>query len=388
MSQLHEIVAAVTVDEPPMSRSVDQIVTAGRKAERRRRAGFASAGAAGLVAAVVAGTFALTPGAPGTAEPPTTIVAGAAPDAEATWSDAPPFSFTFRAFDAGPLRVQDPVVVSTAYQIASVYMDGRVTHDRPVEDSETPVRRNGKRPPAAGTDSTQRPLYAYLTLYRPGAFDPAGIVGGTSSTIAGRQAVESTVEPAGRQLAWEYADDAWAVVTAYTGTPEPSIADLSALVTALKPSPAVPATLPFRVGYLPAGHTPVEVGTHALPGLVGISQARAGNFGGATYADPAPATTGLTAPYGDNESDTIPDSVSIHVTPASSSNQQAKAGKTKCYQVSGDPFCNRWTADGTVQVQVLSTGGLSVAELTRIVESVEVVDVNDGNTWVPVLQAR
>ncbi|TBL23888.1 hypothetical protein EYA84_31885, partial [Verrucosispora sp. SN26_14.1] len=62
MSQLHEIVAAVTVDEPPMSRSVDQIVTAGRKAERRRRAGFASAGAAGLVAAVVAGTFALTPG--------------------------------------------------------------------------------------------------------------------------------------------------------------------------------------------------------------------------------------------------------------------------------------------------------------------------------------
>ncbi|MEU5548631.1 hypothetical protein ABZ738_02570 [Micromonospora sp. NPDC047793] len=385
MSQLHEIVAAVTVDEPPMSRSVDQIVTAGRKAERRRRAGFASAGAAGLVAAVVAGTFALTPGAP---EQPTTIVAGAAPGAEATWSDAPPFSFTFRAFDAGPLRVQDPVVVSPAYQIASVYMDGRVTHDRPVEDSETPVRRNGKRPPAAGTDATQRPLYAYLTLYRPGAFDPAGIVGGTSSTIAGRQAVESTVEPAGRQLAWEYADDAWAVVTAYTSTPDPSIADLSALVTALKPSPAVPATLPFRVGYLPAGHTAVEAGSHALPGLVGIAQARAGNYGGVTYADPAPATTGLTAPYGDNESATIPGSVSIYVMPASSSNQRAKAGKTKCYQASGDAFCNRWTTDGAVQVQVLGTGGLSVAELTRIAESVEVADVNDELTWTPVPQAR
>ncbi|WP_431727804.1 hypothetical protein [Verrucosispora sp. TAA-831] len=387
MSQLHEIVAAVTVDEPPMSRSVDQIVAAGRKAERRRRAGFASAGAAGLVVAVVAGTFALTPGAPGTAEPPTTIVAGAAPETAATWSDAPPFSFTFRAFDAGPLRVQDPVVASTAYQIAAVYLDGRVTHDRPVEDSEAPVRRNGKRPPAAGTDST-RPFSGYLTLYRPGAFDPAGIVGGTASTIAGRQAVESAVEPAGRQLAWEYADDAWAVVTAYTSTSEPSIADLSALVTALEPSPATPATLPFRVGYLPAGHAPVEAGTHALPGLIGISQARAGNYGGVTYADPSPATTGLNAPYGDNEAGTIPGSVSIYVMPASASNQRAKAGKTKCHQVSGDPFCNRWTADGAVQVQVLSTGGLSVAELTRIVESVEVTDVNDENTWVPVLQAR
>ncbi|WP_223884156.1 hypothetical protein [Micromonospora craniellae] len=372
-----------------MSRSVDQIVAAGRRAERRRRAGFASAGAAGLVAAVVAGTFALTPGTSATPEQANTIVAGAAPGAEATWPDAPPFSFTFRAFDAGPLRVQDPVVVSTAYQIASVYMDGKTTHDRPVDDdSEQPDRRDGKRPPVAGGNSPGGTLFAHLTLYRPGAFDPAGITGGTSSTIAGHQAVESTVEPAGRQLAWEYADDAWAVVTAYTSSPEPSIADLSVLVTALKPSPATPATLPFRVGYLPAGLTPVEVGTHALPGMDGIAQARAGNYGGVTYADPAPATTGLTRPYGDPERIGIPDSLSISVTPASSSNQQAKAGQTECHQATDAPFCNRWTSDGAVQVQVLSTAGLSLAELTRIAESVEVADVDDELTWIPVPQAR
>ena len=57
--QLHDLVDAVTGDEPPLARTVDDIILAGRRAERRRRAGFASAGAAGLVAVAVAGAFLL-----------------------------------------------------------------------------------------------------------------------------------------------------------------------------------------------------------------------------------------------------------------------------------------------------------------------------------------
>ncbi|WP_238432780.1 hypothetical protein [Micromonospora tarensis] len=57
--QLHDLVDAVTGEEPPMARTADDIIASGRRAERRRRAGFASAGAAGLVLVAVAGAFAL-----------------------------------------------------------------------------------------------------------------------------------------------------------------------------------------------------------------------------------------------------------------------------------------------------------------------------------------
>src|SRR5512142_1220423 len=126
--QLHEIVDVVTADEPPLARTVDEIVAAGRRSERRRRAGFASAGAAGLVAVAVTGAFAL-PSAGGKQTTMTNNSAAAARTAgtasAAQWGAAEPFTFTFRGYDAGKFHVQNPIAASTAYQIASVYEDGR-----------------------------------------------------------------------------------------------------------------------------------------------------------------------------------------------------------------------------------------------------------------------
>ncbi|WP_422771606.1 hypothetical protein ACN28C_00200 [Plantactinospora sp. WMMC1484] len=407
--QLREIVDAATADEPPLACSTDEIIAAGRRAERRRRAGFASAGAAGLVAVVVAGTFALSSVKPSTPEPVTGVGAGAGQGADVTWPDAQGFTFTFRAFEAGGFHVQDPIVASTAYQIAPVYQEGRTTDDPPtandlptandpptandlptIDDlpADGKTREQVLQKLAAGKQLTGGTLYAYLTLYRPGAFDPSGITGGTSLVVAGRRAVESTrTAPAGRQLAWEYADNAWAVVNAFTSSPAPSLADLSALVTALKPSPAEPAKLPFTVGYVPSGYLPVEIGMHAMPGLNGIAAARDGDYGGATYANPVPATTGLTEPYGGPEGRRVPGSFSIFVTPSSSSNQKAKAGETECYQQTGEAFCNVWSADGNVQVQVVSSGQLSATEITRIAESVKVADVRNEATWTSAAEA-
>src|SRR4051794_18888026 len=99
--QLRELVDTVTADEPPMAHSVDDIVAAGRRAERRRRTGFASAGAAGLVAVAVAGAFMLPSAG---AEQNTTAKPGIAGTAskggDVRWADAGPFTFTFRGYDA------------------------------------------------------------------------------------------------------------------------------------------------------------------------------------------------------------------------------------------------------------------------------------------------
>ncbi|BCJ60239.1 hypothetical protein [Micromonospora endophytica] len=382
--QLHEVVDAVTADEPPLARSADDIIAAGRRAERRRRAGFASAGAAGLVVVAVAGAFALTSVTSSTSAPlalpdqSAGIVAGAG-QPEVTWSDAAPFNFTFRGFTAGRFRVEDPIVASTAYQIARVYQTDRVTTELPKNVRKDLPAGKGKRVSGAH--------FAHLTLYRPGAFDPAGITDGTPLTVAGRQAISSAAtNPPNQQLAWEYADNAWAVVTAFSYDADPSVEDLSALVTALKPSPAVPAKLPFRVGELPAGYTPVEIGTNAIPGLNGIA-APGDSYGGATYANPAPATTGLTKPYGGDDGEAIPSSFSIFVTPSAKSNQTPKPGKTECFPQSSTPFCNVYSADGVVQVQVVGTGQFSSTELTRIAKSVEVVDVTDEAAWIPAAEA-
>ena len=391
--QLHEMVDVVTADEPPMAHTADDIVAAGRRAERRRRAGFASAGAACLVAVAVAGAFAL-PAAGG--RQTTTTNAGttgtASKAGEAQWGTAEPFTFTFQGYDAGKFHVQNPIVASTAYQIASVYEDGRTTNDKPVSPNQATGQGKGKT--AGVGDPT---IHAYLTVYRPGAFDPSGIKNGKSLTVAGHKVVEATLpvgldpknptDPGNKELAWEYTGNAWAVVTSISGdSDDPSFADLTALVAGLKPSTPEPAKLPFTVGYVPSGYQPVQTGTHALPGLDGISAAREGDYGGATFARPAPATTGLTAPF-DSGDGMIKGSFNIFVTPSQSSNQKAQAGKTECY---ANGFCNVWSADGKVQVQISDEGTgakLPATELTKIAHSIKVADVGNEATWTPAATA-
>ena len=379
--QLRDFVDAMTADEPPMARSADDIIVAGRRAERRRRAGFAAAGAAGLVVVAVAGAFVLPSFG---AEP---AITAAPPVIDAKPAGTAPFTFTFRGYDAGKFHVQDPITASRAYEMAPVYLDGRFTNDKSISADETP-----------DPDARTRPrINAFLTVYRPGAFDPSGVQGGQEVTVAGRTAVQATLpaeldpqqplDPGNKMLAWEYADNAWAVVTSQSNSrTEPSFADLGTLVPGLKPATPRPVMLPFTVGHIPAGYEPVHVGSHAMPGLGGIYLARDGDYGGVTYARTAPATTGLTAPY-EQGTGPIPGSFSIFVQPSRNGNQQAQAGRTECYKY---PVCNVWSADGKTLVQVAAdrTGAeLSTAELTRIVESIKVADVAKDATWTPAAEA-
>ncbi|MEU4788846.1 hypothetical protein AB0F95_03960 [Micromonospora tulbaghiae] len=415
--RLHDFVDAVTGDEPPMSRTIDDIITAGRRAERRRRVGFASAGAAGLVVVVIAGAFVVPTLGAQQSSPAAPVAVGAATSkpAGAQWPEAVPFTFTFKGYDAGTLHVQDPIAASTAYQIASVYSDGHTSNDKPmtaqeVEEQGDAFERNRKKA-AAGKPA----LWAYLTVYRPGAFDPARIKDGTNVTVAGRRAVQATlpvgldpqrpVEGGNKLFAWEYADNAWAAVTSFSGDRNtPSFEELGGLVEGLKPSRPTPALVPFTVGYLPDGYVPLQIGTHAMPGLNGIAAARAGDYGGATYTKAAVPTTGLTAPY-DAAEGGIKDGFHIFVTPSSSANQTPQPGVTKCYDVSdrrvreggsgrsgrlAGGFCNIWSADGTVVLQVSSDGlgnTLPRVELEKIAKGITVADVADESTWTPATDA-
>ncbi|MCZ7473008.1 hypothetical protein [Micromonospora sp. WMMC273] len=409
--RLHDLVDAVTGDEPPMSRTVDDIITAGRRAQRRRRAGFASAGAAGLVVAVVAGAFVVPTLGAQQSPPAAPFVAGAAASkpAGAEWPDPASFTFTFTGYDAGTLHVQDPIVASTAYQIAPVYSDGHTSNDKPmtaqeVEGQGDAFERNRKKA-AAGKPS----LWAYLTVYRPGAFDPARIKDGANVTVAGRRAVQATlpvgldpqrpVDGGNKLFAWEYADNAWAAVTSYSGDKAtPSFEELGGLVEGLKPSRPTPALLPFTVGYLPDGYVPLQIGTHATAGLGGIAAARAGDYGGATYTRSAAPTTGLTAPYEATEGG-LRDGFHISVIPSSSANQTPEPGETKCYDVPDRPgwdgpqadiWCQFRSADGAVVVEVSPDRAGNTpprVELEKIAEGITVADVTDESTWTPAATA-
>ncbi|MEE3922731.1 hypothetical protein V2I01_43250 [Micromonospora sp. BRA006-A] len=193
--------------------------------------------------------------------------------------------------------MQDPIVASTAYQIASVYSDRHTSNDKPVGEDEAEARGGTIEQKKTAADAKPT-LASYLTVYRPGAFDPAAIKDGQNVTVAGRKAVRATLpfgldprnplDPGNKLFAWEYADNAWAAVTSISGdAATPSFDDLGGLVTGLKPARSRPAPLPFTVGYVPRGYVPLQIGTHAMPGLSGIAAARGGDYGGATYTRPA-----------------------------------------------------------------------------------------------------
>ncbi|BBH67198.1 hypothetical protein ACTI_38830 [Actinoplanes sp. OR16] len=385
--RLHEVVDLATSDAPPAQNTIDDIVGKGRKAQRRRRAGFAGAGAALAVVAVSAaatipslfGGTGDSAGLPVAAAPST--VTSAAP---AAWEfPADPFQFTFSAFDAGRWHVADPVVASTSYQIASVYLDGRTSNDRAATEEEVAEMEENFKKKLKGEAVPEEPtIYAYLVLYRPGAFDPAKLAGATRLTVDGKQAYQVGGPGNGgmtrRALAWSYDADAWAVLETHSNAEEdPSDAELQKIVAGLKPSKAAPATLPFTLDYVPAGYKPVELGSHAISGLNGIAGARDGDYGGAIFANPAPATTGLVEPYGGVDGETIPSSFQIFVVPSANSNQTTGNTTIKC----GNGFCTHRSEDGKTSIQVASDGRLSDAEMTKILKGLKLKNVKDDSTW-------
>jgi hypothetical protein len=377
-----KLVECVTSEAPPLRHSVDDIVAAGQRVQRRRRRGWAAMCTAALTAAAVTAAISLPRliSHPRTAAG-ATLAAGATTGAGAsapkTFSPpSKPFTFTLASYDVGRFHVKSPIVVSTAYEIASVYEDGRTTHDYAVDPATLPQQGKPVR--------SEPTLYAYLILYRPGAFNPAGLDGAEKVTVAGHPGLQTSDQrDTVKKLAWQYTDNAWAVLESYSSDKaDPSAKDLQEVAAGLTSGEQTPAKLPFTMTYVPAGFHPVEVGTHAFVGLDGIAGARDGDFGGALFAKPAPRTTGLTEPFGAKNGSNIPGSFQIFITPNKNSNQSLKNGqKPPAEPACQHGFCNSWSPDGAVNIQVSSEGRLSDGEMSKILKGITLATVDDPNTW-------
>ncbi|WP_326549420.1 hypothetical protein [Micromonospora sp. NBC_01813] len=364
--------ANVATSEPSARYIVHKVATSGRQVQRRRQRGWqpiavTAVAVLGLVAAAALPSLlgrALLPFINGPLAQEDAAVPG------------PPFTFTFAGYQVGKLQVADPIIVSTAYQIASVYADGMTTNDGPVSVEELESLQDS---------SEQDPTwYAYLTVYRPGAYDPTSLVGAGSVTVADRPGLEINSSggawAATRTLAWEYAGNAWAVINASSSEADyPSAEELRELAAGWRPAPPTPAKVPFTMAYVPAGYSLDEVAMHAMTGLNGIANARTGDHAGLLFSSPAQPTTGLTAPFGGVDGYAPPGSFRVYVGPAANSNQQASPGVTCDEEV-----CNRWVAGDSVNVQVSSGGRLSDAEMTKILDGISIGDVSDEGSWAEV----
>ncbi len=268
----------------------------------------------------------------------------------------PTFSFTYAGWSQGRVRVSSPLVVSTAYQMSAI----------------------------RGTDDGD--VLGVLTVFRPGAYDPETLTGAESTTIRNRPAkydgafpVPSTPGATNRVLVWQWADNAWAMVYAYSKASGLSIGEMRQLGDGLRTVTPTPARLPITMSYVPAGYRPVEVGSHAWATESGVVSINEGNYGGLMFARPTPAPVGLDGPW-DPESGPTTDNFVVFVSP---SGRHRPDGTTGCQ----DTFCYLYAGGSRVRIEVVSHGRLSDQEATKVLKGIKLADVDDDHSWTEATRA-
>jgi hypothetical protein len=284
---------------------------------------------------------------------------------------APLFTFTFRGYSAGQFRVVDPHEVTPAYQDATIL--GPATHD-------------GK-PITAAVGS--------LTVYQPGAFNPAKVRAGTKLAVLGRDAYEASFErhllqfwnvdgtPGGTRaitavvLAWQYGENAWATVTSESFYPDGQIplADKIKLAEQLRFGERVRARIPFRPWYLPAGW--------ALQSASGRGFATEDT--GTVRAVYAPADTTFDALTEPRSFDQYTAGPSVIIAIAQQDTPPPDAPKKKDICIAGEHWCT-WPLPGTGYYIAVHDPSKTLldGELLRIGQSLTFADLNDPTTWPPV----
>lgn len=296
-------------------------------------------------------------------------------DAVADGLAAPPFNYTFHGYAAGGLKVTEPVFVTPGYQEAQVHRPSEV-----VEKTDDAGKVIGALPDFG----------ALLTVYRPGVFNPVRYTDQESLTVGGRpgwyagnmpyrdgEVVDDEPRPG---LAWEYADDAWAVISTIATESYPR-EDLVAVATGFTTVEAYPATTPIDLATVPAGYTLVSGGA-------------VGDWpNGATYLmghirliGERPEYRGITAPV--NAGWTGAPTVSVGIYDA------VWAKDTYGLEPGGDAGCTtedvcvKLTADGLWLIEAQARGGqLEMPQLKKLVTEATIADVPNHATWFPLTEA-
>ncbi|MEN3360211.1 MAG: hypothetical protein V7637_4193 [Mycobacteriales bacterium] len=227
----------------------------------------------------------------------------------------PPLS---RAERGKPRRRRTAPVLATAAAVAAigVAVPLAVVRTHPQPSASPPARQPGCSMAAAdfvffrvdpvpgadlggsrGVSCLSRGAYLYnatggllgaLQVWRPGVFDPTEVRRGRPAAIAGHRGYIGTYTvPAGQPplgrpvpwtgaVAWEYAPDAWATISAELAHPLslPLALKVAAAVHAEDPAPL---RVPLRLSYLPAGLAPTNIG--ASPPDMNTTFGAAADFG-------------------------------------------------------------------------------------------------------------
>jgi hypothetical protein len=370
MNELRKPLDIAMQDAPPLSRGVDDIVNAGHRRWRRRRA--QRFGGAGLVAVVVVAAALVIGNNPRNipTNHPNTAIQPAAPAAPAV--ARPLFTYVFDAYSAGAFRVERPSTVTLTYQEASIVTDYRDSAGKTVDG-----------------------FVGSLTVYQPGVTPPAVFTQGTEVMVHGmrgfanerRQDSVTGIAPVNgmnivaNTLAWQYDANSWVVINSLiddpalvghrlTATDERALADQFTLGTPTS------ARIPFQATYLPAGWTVVRIDGR---GFTGADQAPAINV---IFARVSPATAHQIRHYDDPTDGTA---VEISVLPRQNPGPpDAPATKKTCIANYGDIdiWCSWDIAHTNYSVVVHDPAmRLSEQELTKIGLGLVFDNLDNPDTW-------
>jgi len=362
----------------PRTTTDDIISRAGRI--RARRAATAVAG--GVIACVALTTAAVTTlGASGAdvhnaAAPPVAASAAPAPSASAPpapiSSAAPvqPDGFRTRLgeYRVGEYKIGPAGQVAPGYQQIPVYRDGSTW---------------------SGDDGVKYPLAeGTITVYRAGVYDPDTFGRNGDGTllvsapyevkVAGRAGtgqdftyvspVDGERLPVRAALAWQYAPDAWATFLpdySRDGLPRADVAKIAAgLVTDRDRELRVP----YRIGFLPDGWRPVAVTqtdnrTSTTVSRVFLHKGPLTESAARPIDEVFPRSAMINVFRGDPKDETISGKDGVHCA----------TGRTSCMIVKGDYL-----------IEVTDwNGGLSAAEVRQIAEGLQLKDLADQKTWLP-----
>ncbi|MFB9408305.1 hypothetical protein [Dactylosporangium matsuzakiense] len=357
-------------EAPPMGRGVDDVVAEGRRRHGRHRllqGGAAVATAAAVVAAIaLPHSFAARPG----------NVVAAPPAAAAVTYPTSDWMYGFKGYRTGDFTVTGAEHVTPGYQ--ELY----VQRGKQMSDLYDGV---------GGGVVASSPLYsANITVYRPGVFQPTKFANGEKVTVNGRPGlfassmmyIDSSDIGPNVALAWQYADNAWAVAASVVDG-EFNRAELLQLAAGLAPSPPAPVTVAFKTDYTPQGYSLTSAGrTDDFPSGASYMSASI------RLSKTRPSYTSLTEPV-DASLDHGP-TVRIALYPVEFTDTAHRQPGGAAYCNAGNAnLCFRMSPDGRYLAEIYADGGAAIpqSELLRTLRGVEFANPAQPSTWFALTSA-
>jgi hypothetical protein len=213
-----------------------------------------------------------------------------------------------------------------------------------------------------------------MRMYSPGVFKPGNVTGGTSVDVNGHHGYfaqlrnpEPGLLPGSKVVAWPYAADSWALVL----VPEPAAdgSDALAIARGVRFGGSTPLTVPFRLGYLPAGLVTRSVTESRSPV----------NEGSIAFGTEGPSATLTVTVNRQGIEDMIPHCSSHDAAPVT------VRGYRGCFRdadgVGGGDRLQLQVPGGWLTLQVDRSRVFSHAVLRRIAASATLATLDQPTTW-------